>query len=145
MRKMLLGAFLGIFAIAGVAINYANAQSDEPAWFGGDTATGWNNQTTEYNAGVNGADKGLQGDSLINVIKTAINWVLGMLSLIALALCLYAGFLMMTSGGDEKKYQKGVGIMKWAGIGLAVIALSWLIVSLIFWVINGSINNGTKE
>jgi hypothetical protein len=29
-----------------------------------------------------------------------------MLSLVALALALYAGFLMMTSGGDEKKYGK---------------------------------------
>jgi hypothetical protein len=45
---------------------------------------------------------------------------------------------MMTSGGDSKKYEKGVGILKWAGIGLAIIALSWLIVSLIFYVINGS-------
>jgi hypothetical protein len=46
---------------------------------------------------------------------------------------------MMTSGGDSKKYEKWVGILKWAGIGLAIIALSWLIVSLIFYVINGSI------
>ena len=50
---------------------------------------------------------------------------------------------MMTSGGDSKKYEKGVGILKWAGIGLAIIALSWLIVSLIFYVINGSIKTGT--
>ena len=144
MKKMLVGAFLGMFTLAGVAVlpNYASAQSVEPGnggdWFG--APSGWGQQDTSYNAGVDGSDQ-LRGDKLINVIKTAINWVLGMLSLIALALCLYAGFLMMTSGGDEKKYQKGVGIMKWAGIGLAIIALSWLIVSLIFWVINGSINN----
>ncbi|MBO7504664.1 hypothetical protein J6T66_00345 [bacterium] len=46
---------------------------------------------------------------------------------------------MMTSGGDKSKYEKGTGILKWAAIGLAIIALSWLIVSLIFYVINGSI------
>ena len=61
-----------------------------------------------------------------------------MLSFIALLLCLYAGFLMMTSGGDSKKYEKGIGILKWAGVGLAIIALSWLIISLIFWLIEGS-------
>jgi hypothetical protein len=47
----------------------------------------------------------------------------------------------MTSGGDSKKYEKGVGILKWAGIGLAIIALSWLIVSIIFWIINGAAQN----
>ena len=62
-----------------------------------------------------------------------------MLSLIALVLCLWGGFQMMTSGGDSKKYQSGLNILKWAAIGLAVIAISWLIVSLVFYVINNSI------
>jgi hypothetical protein len=48
---------------------------------------------------------------------------------------------MMTSGGDSKKYENGLNILKWAAIGLAVIATSWLIVSLIFMVINGSTSN----
>ena len=98
---------------------------------------GWDNPDLQYNPLVSDSDK-MAWDKLIHTIKTAINWVLGILSLIALALCLYAGFLMMTSGGDSKKYEKGVGILKWAGIGLAIIALSWLIVSLIFWIIEGS-------
>ena len=139
MKKMLVGAFLGMFALAGVAVlpNYASAQSDTSN-FGGEGA--FTNQDPKYNPNVPGADS-LKNDSLITVIKRAINWVLGILSLIALALCLYAGFLMMTSGGDSKKYEKGVGILKWAGIGLAIIALSWLIVSLIFWIIEGSIGD----
>lgn len=146
MKKMLVGAFLGMFALAWVAVlpNYASAQNDFQAdWF-------------------QKSDSELSSDKihvigewawtwrgLIDVIQTAINWVLWMLSLIALALCLYAGFLMMTSGGDSKKYEKWVGILKWAGIGLAIIALSWLIVSLIFWIINGATtdvqNNNTQE
>ena len=51
---------------------------------------------------------------------------------------------MMTSGGDSKKYESGLNILKWAAIGLAIIALSWLIVSLIFFVINGSMGNSTS-
>jgi uncharacterized membrane protein YukC len=50
----------------------------------------------------------------------------------------------MTSGGDSKKYESGLNILKWAAIGLAVIAVSWLIVSLIFYVINGSTTAATK-
>ena len=142
MKKMLLGAFLGMFALAGVAVlpNYASA-TGELEGTDGFGANGWWNQEMKYNANVAGAD-GLKADSLINTIKTAINWVLGILSMIALVLCLWGGFQMMTSGGDQKKYESGLNVLKWAAIGLAIIAASWLIVSLIFFVINGSINGG---
>ena len=153
MKKLLVGAFLWMFAVAWVAV-LPNLVSAEDEW--GDSTS--QTSTTSFNQGWWGgqnanaegyspsvAGKGsLQNDSLINVIKTAINWVLWMLSLVALVIALYAGFLMMTSGGDEKKYQKWVGLLKWAGIWLAIIALSWLIVSLIFWVINGAIGNNAS-
>ena len=131
MKKMLLGAFLGIFTLAWVAVlpNYANAlTSDVASWW-------WFTQDTNYNPDVAGSNK-FQDDSLINTIRSAINRVLRILSLIAVVLCLWGWFKMMTSWGDQKKYQDGLNILKWAAIGLAVIALSWLIVSLIFWLIN---------
>ena len=140
MKKLLVWAFLWMFAMAWVAVlpNMVSADS----WnFGGWWFT---DQDMRYNPEVPGKEN-LKDDSLINVIKVAINWVLGMLSLVALAIALYAGFLMMTSGGDEKKYSKWVGLLKWAGIWLAIIALSWLIVSLIFWIINGAIGWGTTN
>ena len=73
---------------------------------------------------------------LINVIKTFINWVLGLLGLIALVLCIWAGFQMVTATGDTKKFDDGKAVMKHAAIGLVIIGLSWLIVSLVFWIIN---------
>ena len=136
MKKLLVGTFLWLFTLGGVAVLPNNVLAQD-AWF--DDPKWWSDQDTTYNADVRWAWE-LTGDALINSIKTTINWVLWLLSLIALALCLYAGFLMMTSGWDSKKYEKGVWILKWAWIGLAIIALSWLIVSLIFRVINGSIN-----
>ncbi len=80
-----------------------------------------------------------QEDSLLHTIQTAINWTLGMLSFVALLLCLYAGFQMLISWWDSKKYDAWLNILKNAAIWLAIIAVSWLIVSLIFWLINGSI------
>lgn len=80
-----------------------------------------------------------QEDNLIHTIRVATNRVLWMLSFAALMLCLYAGFRMMTSGGDSKQYSAWLSILKNAWIWLAIIALSWLIVSLIFYVINWSI------
>ena len=44
---------------------------------------------------------------------------------------------MVTAAGDDKKFSAGQTILKQAGIGLAFIAVSWLIVSMIFWVISG--------
>ena len=143
MKKLLVGAFLWMFAVAWVAVlpNAVNAASGtfNTWWWGGQDAN------KDYNVAVSDSDTwiGTTGDKLIRVVRTAINWVLWMLSLVALVIALYAWFLMMTSGGDEKKYGKGVGLLKWAGIWLAIIALSWLIVSLIFWIINGAIG-GTQ-
>lgn len=76
------------------------------------------------------------GDGIINVIRTFLNWVLGLLSFIAFAFLLYGGFQMVTAGGDSEWYKKGFTILKNAAIGLAFIALSWLIVTLIFYVLN---------
>lgn len=89
------------------------------------------------NIAVPGADKASEtGSELINVIKTFVNWVLGLLGLVALGLCLWAGFQMTTAANDTKKFDEGKTILKNAAIGLAIIALSWLIVSLVFWVLN---------
>jgi hypothetical protein len=81
-----------------------------------------------------------QGDSLLHTVQTAINRVLWILAAITLYFVLYAGFLMMTSWGDSKKYDTWLKIIKNAAIWLAIIAVSWLIVSLIFYLINGSVN-----
>jgi len=80
-----------------------------------------------------------QEDSLIHTVRKAINRVLWILSFICLCLVLYAWFLMLTSWWDSKKYDQWFTIIKNAWIWLAIIAVSWLIVSLIFYVIHWSV------
>jgi uncharacterized YccA/Bax inhibitor family protein len=65
-----------------------------------------------------------------------VNWVLGILALIALLVVMYGGFQMVTSAGDEKKYGEGFTILKYAAIGLLLIGVAWFIVSGIFWLVN---------
>jgi hypothetical protein len=60
---------------------------------------------------------------------------MGILATIALVICLYGWFKMVTSAGDEKKYGEWLKVLKNAAIGLAIIGLSWMIVSVIFWFI----------
>jgi hypothetical protein len=95
---------------------------------------GFGNQNTQYNPDVPGAES-LQGGKLIEVIKSFINWMLGILALIALVILLWGGFQMVTAAGDDAKYKKGFKILQQAAIGLVFIGVSWLVVSVIFWLL----------
>ena len=98
----------------------------------------WNNELISWYQ-VPWASQGTESrnDSrLLDVIQTAINWVLWMLSLIALVLCLWWWFQMLTAGSDDWKVKSWTKILKNAALWLAVIWLSWLVVSFIFRIIN---------
>jgi hypothetical protein len=43
---------------------------------------------------------------------------------------------MVTAAGDEERYNKWLNGIKYASIALAGIGLSWLIISLIFYIID---------
>ena len=126
MKKMLVWAFLWMFAVAGIAVlpNYASAGTD---WSDPDAA--WNYVTRDW-------DQKLTWSALLDTIKNAVNWILGILATVALIICLYGWFLMVTSAGDDKKYGNWLNVLKNAAIGLAIIWLSWMIVSVVFWFVN---------
>jgi len=77
----------------------------------------------------------LQWDNLLNVIRSFINRVLGILWLIALIILLYGWFNMVTAAGNEEKYNEWFKILKQAGIGLAFIWLARFVVSIIFFLL----------
>lgn len=83
------------------------------------------------------------GVNILDIIKSFINWILGLLSLIALGMALYGGFQMVTAAGDDGKYKSGFKVLKQAAIGLIVVGFSWIIVSSIFWIIGGFSSGGT--
>jgi len=101
----------------------------------------------QFGAATSTADIGVawagaqSGNSIMGIIKVFINWVLGLLSLIALVVCLYGGFSMVTAAGDEAKYKSGFKILQQAAVGLAIIGLSWIIVSAVFRIIWGAAGN----
>jgi hypothetical protein len=129
-KKLLLGLWIAGFLVAW-SVSIVNAQSttvwNDNSWFGP-------NSTTDI-VGVGWEDK---WGGLIDTIKSVINWILWLLSLIALIMLLFGGFKMVTAAGDEEKYKDGFKVIKQAWIWLAVIGLSWFIVSIIFWVIGSS-------
>jgi len=127
MKKLSLKV-LSVFALGvltlGSLISFTNAQVTSKF---GDAGSAWG-------IGVSGAGTA-KWDQLITVIKSFINWMLGMLALIALVVLLRGGFQMVTAAGDDAKYKKGFKILQQAAIGLVFIWVSWLLVSVIFWLL----------
>ena len=70
---------------------------------------------------------------LLDTIKNAINWVLGILATVTLCVCMYAWFQMLTAWADSKWYDNWLKILKNALLWLAIILLAWMIVSAVFW------------
>lgn len=71
--------------------------------------------------------------------KMIINMLLSFVSLIALVMVIFAFYLMFFST-HESGITKAKQMLKWVAIAIAIMGLSWFIVSFIFWVQTGSIN-----
>jgi len=74
------------------------------------------------------------------VFGRIINIALGFLGVIALGLILYAGFLWMTSGGEEEKIRRAKKTLISATIGLLIIFSSWAITSFLLQKLGGTSN-----
>ncbi|MFA5937393.1 MAG: Ig-like domain-containing protein [Candidatus Paceibacterota bacterium] len=68
---------------------------------------------------------------MIDIIVRIINIFLGLLGIIAVSLTIYAGFLIMTAGGDESRIEQGKAFLRNAVIGLAIILSAFAIVQFI--------------
>ncbi len=68
---------------------------------------------------------------LLSIIGTIINVLLGLLGVIFLLLTIYAGFLWMTSSGNEETVTKAKGILKTAIIGLVITLAAYSIAGFV--------------
>jgi len=67
----------------------------------------------------------LNNTSPFTVVTNIINFSLGLLSLLALCLILWGGFIWMTSGGSEEKIETAKKILRNGVIGLIIILSAW--------------------
>jgi len=68
-------------------------------------------------------------DSLIDLVRTIINYFLGFLGILTLAIIIYGGFMYVTAGVNEAGADTGKKILTYAAIGIIVILLSFVIVN----------------
>lgn len=95
---------------------------------------GFTSQNTAYNPDTLWANS-MQNNKLVDMVKSFINWVLGIISVIALIVLLWWGFNMVTAAWDDGKYQKWFKILKQSAMWLVLIWVSWMIISMIFWLL----------
>ncbi len=69
-----------------------------------------------------------------------VNLALGFLGVIALGLIIYAGFLWMTSAGEEEKVSKAKKLLTGAVIGLVIILSSWLLATFLINKLSGAVS-----
>lgn len=75
-------------------------------------------------------------DDVITLIKQVINYILSILGLVMLIGLIREGYKIVTNAEDSDQYKKAIGKVKTYGIALAGIAMSWFIVSFIFYVVD---------
>ncbi len=72
------------------------------------------------------------GETSVNgLIKTVINWMLGIAFAIAVIFLIIGGFMYITSAGNEESAEKGKGTVVNALIGIVIIILSYVIVNVV--------------
>ncbi len=72
---------------------------------------------------------------LLNTIYTVTNWIFYIMTLIAVLMIVYGGFVYITAAGDPAKATSGKGILTFAIIGLAIALLAKLVPSLVRFIL----------
>lgn len=74
-----------------------------------------------------GSSIGYGSSDLQQTVIAIIQWILGLLALIAVIMILIGGFKWMTAGGNEEKIESAKKLLTAAIIGLVIVLLAWAI------------------
>lgn len=139
LSRLKRAAFL-IGALFAVGISFAGAMMIAPAH-----AQSVADRSSTLNQGVQIIQQplGLPAYDIRVIIANIIRAALGLLGIICLVLMLYAGYLWMTSGGNEEQIGSAKRILTNAVIGLAIILSAYTIVLFVMRLLGvGGIGNG---
>ncbi|MFA6511765.1 MAG: pilin [Patescibacteria group bacterium] len=75
-----------------------------------------------------GTSIGLGTADLKDTVVNIIQWILGILALLAVVFIIWGGFKWLTSSGDETRIDSAKKTISAAVIGLIIILLAWAIV-----------------
>lgn len=99
----------------------------------------------EANLNAVGNAAGFSSASLMTIIGSIINIFLGLLGAIFLLLTIYAGFLWMTSQGNEETIAKAKSILKSALIGLTICLAAYAITTFVINALTGALSSQSTD
>lgn len=73
----------------------------------------------------------VQGDNLTGTIQAIVNFVLGLIGILCVAVIIIGGVNYATSQGDTAKVQKGTRTILYGVVGLVVALLAYAIVNFV--------------
>ena len=111
-----------LYALAGSLLVAENTFADGCSVFGCDKPTGLPNQTNDA----------------VGAITRVVTQLLSLVTIIAVGYCLYAGFQIMTAGGDEEKVKTGRKTIINVLIGIVVMWLAYAIVTFVLRALTGN-------
>lgn len=88
-------------------------------------------QTAPKAGGIQNPLGGGPDQTITSVLKGIINWMLGLVGVIALIALISAGARMIFGFVDEDQVKKAKTTILWAVIGLAVVILSYAIINIV--------------
>lgn len=119
--------FFGVFLFSFLPITYATTAGPNT---GGTPGSGGGSTVTLGNPlGVNDPRE---------IIGNVIKAILGITGSLALAIFIFGGLTWITSAGSEEKIKKGKDMIIWATFGLAVVFLSYALVTFVLTALTGS-------
>ena len=121
--KLLLTALFCIISLT-ILSGPVMAQTNQLLDSGAKTETERQNEAFQQASGFTGTNDVY---SLSRVVASVIRTVLSLLGVIFIVLIIYAGFLWMTSAGNEEKVTKAKNIMSAAVIGLVIVLSAYAI------------------
>ena len=83
-------------------------------------------------------DTGMPATSIEQIILNVMNWLLGILGIVAMLVFVIAGFQYLTAGGDEKNTESAKGNIKYAIIGVAVALIGYVVIYTINMLLTGT-------
>ncbi|HCU70828.1 MAG TPA: hypothetical protein DIC35_03715 [Candidatus Moranbacteria bacterium] len=82
---------------------------------------------------------GLANVDITRILTNVLNWMLGVIGIIALIGFVISGGQYILSGGDEKMMEKGKHNMQYSIMGIVVVLGSFVIIKAIDAILKGSV------
>ncbi len=87
---------------------------------------------------------GLKDTDLKKAVLNTLNLVLGLLTLVAVIMVIFGGFIWLTAAGNEEKVERAKKVISAAVIGLIIVLLSWAVVIFVARTTSNVTNTSTE-